>query len=83
MRRLAIYDDNLPKAKSARAYAKTYRPPIPLVPAIVVDCVLAIVVNRVLADTGKIQLRVRELARGPSWRAAARAAPSRALEKAG
>ncbi|KAL1727390.1 hypothetical protein EV714DRAFT_253906 [Schizophyllum commune] len=37
------------KSKSARAYAKTYRPPIPLVPAIVVD--------RVLAYTGKIQLR--------------------------
>ncbi|KAL1739772.1 PHD-like zinc-binding domain-containing protein [Schizophyllum fasciatum] len=37
------------KSKSARAYAKTYKPPIPLVPAIVVD--------RVLAYTGKIQIR--------------------------
>ena len=46
VRRSLIYDDNLPKSKSARAYAKTYGPAILLVPAIVVD--------RVLADTGKI-----------------------------
>ena len=75
VRRSLVYDDIFLKSKSARAYAKTYKPAIPLVPATVVD--------RVLADTGKIQLRIRELARGPSWRVAARAASSRALEKAG